>query len=476
MARISEEFAIASGYGSTFEFWKAMSGVSNGVLNDHIDAALGKCGYTGSVNDKLTQFGKRLTGLTDINDSLGKISALLGGMLFFKDFKNSQATLNADFSIGSATATYTCTRASGSPGTYVDASGVVRLMAATDNLPRYQGGYYDETGFHVGNAGLMVEGAMTNRATYSGTPEDAAWTKTNITAANADVGSGSPDGVATANSLTASAGNGSFTQAYTDASAGVYTASLWIKRKTGTGVVNLRANTGDAYTAITTSVTSGWTRVSVSSTSLTNPTFDLQLVTSGDAVYVYGMQLEKNPYMTSYIPNATTALARGAEVLKYLIAGNRRADEESIYVGFIPGWSSATQSSTPNLTDSDTKRRQIGFNGTSRRFDIKPNGSDASTIYATHTTALSANTKYVLAGVVQVGSPQSNCFLNGVSEGTSAVNTWDGAMGWGTNFNIGSRSSDGTLNLNGVVQSIVIIGKANTATEVSANTSLLNAL
>jgi hypothetical protein len=145
----------------------------------------------------------------------------------------------------------------------------------------------------------MIEAAITNRATYSSVLENAAWTKTNVTAVNADVGSSSPDGTATSARIVATAGNGTLTQAYVDASAGVYTASLYIKRKTGTGVVNLRANTGDAYTAITASVlTTTWTRVSVASSSLTNPTFDLQLVTDTDAVYIYGCQLEKKYHVS----------------------------------------------------------------------------------------------------------------------------------------------------------------------------------
>jgi hypothetical protein len=403
-----------------------------------------------------------------------------GNVLFFKDFssmRNGIDTLNADYSVGSPVATFTATRSATAPATYVDATGKVNLVTSS-NTPRIQGGYYDSTGFHAGNAGLMVEGAMTNRATYSGTPENAAWTKTDITADNDDAGSSSPDGVATANSLTATAGNGSFTQAYTDASAGVYAASLWIKRKTGTGVVNLRANTGDAYTAITTSVTSGWTRVSVASSSLTNPTFDLQLVTSGDAVYVYGMQLEKNPYMTSYIPNATTALARGAEVIKYAISGNRRADEESIYVKFSTNWngSDVASSNDYRVMSTDTKSRSISESSLTDDIIFYPNISDTVGSLVKTGVAVTKNTPMVVSCIAKgaTGDPNSIIYQDG---NTGVTNNTDWTVpAWGTYFYVGVENNGVNNFLNGVVHSILIIGKANSATEVLANTNLLNAL
>jgi hypothetical protein len=159
---------------------------------------------------------------------------------------------------GSPASTFTRTVDATHPATYVDANGVIQMAAS--NAPRFSN-YYDATGFHA-KSGYLAEAAGTNVLTYSSIPENAAWTKTTMTADNDDAGSSSPDGVVTAPSLTASAGNGKVTQAYVDGVAGIYTASLYIKRKTGTGVINLRANTGDAYTAITTSVlTTTWTRV-----------------------------------------------------------------------------------------------------------------------------------------------------------------------------------------------------------------------
>lgn len=474
-----DAYLTASGYSNEADYWNAVAGTTGLMVGDAFDAALTKWGYTGTFMDKCNRWMKTLNPNQSRTDSLNNWVNNLGGVLFFKNFSSGRSeTLDADFSVGSATATFTATRTGegNSPGTYVDANGVIQLQTATDNTPRYQGGYYDSTGFHAGNVGLMVEGAMTNRATYSGTPENAAWTKTNITADNDDAGSSSPDGVATANSLTASAGNGSFTQAYTDASAGVYTASLWIKRKTGTGVVNLRANTGDAYTAITTSVTSGWTRVSVSSSSLTNPTFDLQLVTSGDAVYVYGMQLEKNPYMTSYIPNATTALARGAEVLKYLIAGNRRADEESIYVKFVPSFTGTTKGNfTNNVMGTDTKTRIIS-DGWAGDFVVYPNNNDSATCKNGAITSIcSINTSVLVTGVIKHSSPYIKLYKDGSDTSKDQTANDFTNPAWGTYMYI-ATSNGGTNQLNGIIQSVLIVGRANTAGEVLTNTNLLNAL
>jgi hypothetical protein len=400
------------------------------------------------------------------------------GLTFLKDYTKCQngdsSALIADFSLGSPIATFTRSPTD-DVCTYIDSNGVIQL--ATANTPRFAGGYYDSTGFHSAK-GLMVEGEVTNRATYSSIPENAAWTKTNITADNDDAGSSSPDGVATSPSLTATAANGTFTQAYVDAVAGVYTASLYIKRKTGAGTINLRANTGDAYTAITASVlTTTWTRVSVSSSSLTNPTFDLQITDNDagdkDAVYIYGCQLEKNPYMTSLVPCATTAATRKAETLNYAISGNRTAAQETIAIQFMPlGGSFENDGVARTLIDTITKQRHI-TKVTTGAFLVRPNNSDFYGVLAFSSTTPTVNTSYIATGVVRTTpSPQATIYINGSSEGTSSTNTWDGSIGWGSTFSIGS--SDSSAYSNCLIQGCHIYNRPLTAGEVLAEKSLFS--
>jgi hypothetical protein len=405
------------------------------------------------------------------------------GITFYGDYVGKSfgkpAGLTAHFAKGSPLAAFTRSPTN-DVCTYIDSNGVIQL--ATANTPRFAGGYYDATGFHTVDSngksakGLMVEGAITNRATYSSIPENAAWTKTNITAEDADAGSSSPDGTATSARLVATAGNGTFTQAYTDASAGVYTASLYIKRKTGTGVINLRANTGDAYTAITTSVlTTTWTRVSVSSSSLTNPTFDLQLVTDTDAVYIYGCQLEKNPYMTSLVPCATTAATRNAETLKYLIAGNRTAAQETIAIQFMPlGGSFANDGIQRFLMSTDASSRSIDKNTGGSVIRLRPNATDNSEVNRSTTTTNLVNTSYVYTATLIQNPSSYKVFLNGLQEspeGTTewSVNTWDSdAMMW-----VGRATTAGTQ-LNGLIQGIHVYNRSLSSGEVLADKNLFS--
>ncbi|MFA5186854.1 MAG: LamG domain-containing protein, partial [Patescibacteria group bacterium] len=221
--------------------------------------------------------------------------------------------MNLDYSKGEAISAFSVSRDADHPQTYSAVGGALTELL-TSNTPAITRGYWREGEGVKRATGLLLEGQATNRALQSSAPEEAVWTKTNITADNDDAGSSSPDGVVTANSLTASADNGTFTQQYTTGAA-VYTASCFIKRKTGTGAVSLRANTADAYTALT--VTSDWTRVKVTSSSAANPTFDLKIAVNTDAVYIYGMQLEAGLYPSSYIPTGATAVQRNGESLSF---------------------------------------------------------------------------------------------------------------------------------------------------------------
>lgn len=115
---------------------------------------------------------------------------------------------------------------------------------------------------------------------------DAAWnTKTNISVtAN---GATAPDGTATAEVITATAANGVVGQAFTSV-ASAYTFSIWLRRVTGTGAIQL--NGGGGYVAQT--ITSTWERYSVTQTlTAGSPTLAIRLVTSGDVIEVWGAQL-----------------------------------------------------------------------------------------------------------------------------------------------------------------------------------------
>ena len=108
----------------------------------------------------------------------------------------------------------------------------------------------------------------------------------------------SPDGTQNASLLTANAANQFiYLSAFAAANS---TISLYIKRKTGTGDIELSNNGGSSYTIL--SVTDEWNRVQVTFAAGTNQTV-IKINTSGDEIYLWGAQAEANPTQLVYIPH-----------------------------------------------------------------------------------------------------------------------------------------------------------------------------
>ena len=129
------------------------------------------------------------------------------------------------------------------------------------------------------------------------------WVRTD---ASLTTGIGDPAGGTSATTLTATAAFGVIQQAATS-TAGTYSASIWIKRRTGTGQVSLRC--GDV-TPIPITVTSSWVRYTVTAVaSSTTIRLAVILSISGDEVDIYGAQLEPVTYQTTAGPYVATTSA-----------------------------------------------------------------------------------------------------------------------------------------------------------------------
>lgn len=154
-------------------------------------------------------------------------------------------------------------------------------------------------GTYVNSSGNIVNTpASVNLLTYTQEFDNAAWTKSNITVtANSDTGN---DGTTTADTLTAGAANATALRSFT-ASAVAYTFSVYLKRKTGTGNIQITVD-GTTYSTVT--VTSTLTRFSTTLTpSAGTRTAGIRIVTSGDEVYAWGAQLEQAGSASTYTRN-----------------------------------------------------------------------------------------------------------------------------------------------------------------------------
>jgi hypothetical protein len=202
-----------------------------------------------------------------------------------------------------------------------NASGILESVAS--GVPRLD---YPIGG---GCPSLLVEPAATNLALRSQEINNPAfWALTNATiTANNDV---APDGTMTADTLTATANAGQVQGATVGVSGTTYIASFFIKRRTGTGVVNIRS-VENVNTPIT--VTNSWTRVSLAATSTTTTIrIGIMLATLGDAVDLWGAQLETGSVATSYIPTVAATATRNADVIsKTGVSGFIGQAEGTIY-------------------------------------------------------------------------------------------------------------------------------------------------
>jgi hypothetical protein len=160
--------------------------------------------------------------------------------------------------------------------------------------------------------GVLIEGDSTNEALHNRDFTNAAHVKTNITALKDAVGA---DGVTNSGStLTATAANGTVFQTVTKLSA-ENTFSIDIRRKTGTGTIEISDDGGVGFTDITSSINSStYTRFQITTTQA-NPSFGVRIVTSGDEIEVDYEQLEILPFASSRIETTTTSVTRARDNL-----------------------------------------------------------------------------------------------------------------------------------------------------------------
>lgn len=251
--------------------------------------------------------------------------------------------------INSATADGSSTRGSSS-SYYVARCHVYRYPANTDYIKTTTAAKYalpleyDTSGNCLG---LLVEEARTNLCLYSNDLTQAgSWTASNMTTAKTATG---PDNVAnSATTITATAGNATILQAITSTSAARVT-SVYIKRRTGTGNIDLTQDNGSTWT--TQAVTSTWTRFSLSSVTSANPTVGIRIVTSGDAVDVALFSHEVGSFPTSPIRTYGAAATRAADPLSQLATTFPLSATAGSFYAYVTPYAGADLAGIVSLND-----------------------------------------------------------------------------------------------------------------------------
>lgn len=210
--------------------------------------------------------------------------------------------------------------------------------------------------------------AITNNLLYCRDLTNAAWTKTNVTAALTQTGL---DGQSNACSLlTATATDGTVLQTITAASAAAC-SGFYVKRSVGTGSIYFTRDGGSNWTDITSSINSStFTLIKIENTSVLNPQVGFKIATSGDAIIVdaginhLGTQLSETPAITT-----SASVTVNADTLTAATSGNF-SDSAGTVIATVTrdDWTasngSAVGSSTRGLYTSSTNSGAQGLDGT----------------------------------------------------------------------------------------------------------------
>lgn len=176
--------------------------------------------------------------------------------------------------------------------------------------------------------GLLSETSVTNICLHNRDMSNVLWIKTGITAVRNAVGATGDSG--TASTVTATAGNGTIFQPLV-AGSSERTYSADIRRKTGTGTIEMTDDGGVTYTDITSLINSvTYTRIQFTNAQA-NPSIGFRVVTSGDEIEVDYNQIEGFEVAQSRKETGSGTASQGADVLNYVL----QAGEFSETVGSI---------------------------------------------------------------------------------------------------------------------------------------------
>lgn len=280
--------------------------------------------------------------------------------------------------------------------------------------------------------GLVPEGSRTNVVLWNRDLTNAAWTASNVTRAKDQVGI---DGVAnSASSITATANNGTLTQAITLASSQRF-QSAFIKRLNGVGAISMSMDGGSTFTGV--NAGQAWSRVSIPAQTLANPSVVFKLGTSGDKIAVDFVQNEDGPNASTPMLVTTAAFTRSQDLFN-LGLGWLNVNASTWLVG-ISAADPNTFALGVHYIDS------IQFNGANRAVDLS-RYSSSSSINVVQFVASSVTTDFTDTSNYSYDSAAR--FAASTQVGASYLSVNGGAIPSGQNP--GSMPSLANLNETGV--------------------------
>lgn len=293
----------------------------------------------------------------------------------------------------------------GDTATRVNSGGLIETVLA--NKPRLD--YTSST-----CPKLLLEPQRTNLALRSNEFDNASWSKINGASITANTVV-SPDGTQNADTLNFNGtAFGQIQQALVKTIGETYTFSLYIKSNSATSV---DLYIGGSFSTVT--VTSNWTRVSVTKT-LSTTDASVKIVSSAIKSFdIYGAQMELGAYPTSYIPTTSATVTRNADSCgKTGISSLLDGSTGTIYFHGRALYNALSTRIICQISDgSDANYIQLNFHSVSQqlRFTTKKNSGTALDLFATI-----ANTTETFKVVAKYDTSNLKLFVNGVLVGTTA--------------------------------------------------------
>ena len=338
--------------------------------------------------------------------------------------------------------------------------------------PRFD---YDPT--TLASKGLLIEGAATNLlnfsesfATTGGTNNN--WANTNLTRTSTN--NTSPRNDDTALRLTASAANGTIISSAAIGTSAARTLSVWLRRVTGTGNIQYTLDNGSTYT--TQAITAVWVRYTFATTTAAQRV-GFRVVTSADAIEIWGVQLEDGTAASSYIPTVASQLTRSAD-----LALMTSTNFSSWYTGgttgtFFVDWHGGVRGITSTVrtvistSDQTTKHLHLQQVSAAGALKVADFGA-AHSVSTANTITSGAQTK---GAFNFVGSTSTvNLCLNGGTVATSTAIAFSVAPTWlvlGGTSTTGTTLTDLTTVLNGSIRQIKYYPTALTSAQLIAMTT-----
>lgn len=344
--------------------------------------------------------------------------------------------------------------------TYFDAAGVLQNAAINTKRDGHYGPY--DAASRTTRMTLL-EDTRTNHILQCCDFSNASWIKSNVTVTT---GVGGMRSGVTGNTLTATAPNAFVIQTPAASSSVVRSNSIWARRRTGTGQVELYDVGGVAFQIL--NLTTNFKRFTITSAASTARQFQIVIRTSGDAIDVENAQVEDGAFASSEILTTTVAVTRAAD--SYSLPFTTPPQEMTVYAKFVEGGTTLTAgahiASFTNVGGS-APLFEIGMNSRLRAYHNNAVNAVASEIGISANLGDTTEVVARLSGDGSVDYTQSINSAAAVDAGQSGNTLMTLGAAWGGQ--IVWLNSQGTGNLGfTAIQSFKIVAGARSVAEMRA--------